>query len=113
MNATRVIQNLIRVGRRSGQFVLCQYEQRTGVDDYGAPQYAAPVEIDAMWLAEQSRVRNAEGEEVLTEGKLWVPTEYPVTRIDRITLPDGTQPTVISVNAHASGSDFTHYEVFF
>lgn len=113
MNAARIIANLFAAAKRHGQLVECFHEQRLSVTDDGTPQYGTPTPFDAMWLAEQERVRDVTGETVTATGKLWVPAQYPITAQDRITLPDGTMPTVIAVNAHASGQSFTHYEVFF
>ena len=89
------------------------HEQRIGVTDDGTPQYGTPTAFQAMWLAERERVRDANGEMVMATGKLWAPAQYPITEQDRVQLPDGTAPTVIAVNAHASGQAFTHFEVFF
>ena len=113
MNAQRTLANLFAIAKRNNQLVECQHEQRVSVANDGTPQYGTPTPFDAMWLAEQQRVRNANGEEVTTSGLLWVPSQYPITEQDRITLPDGNTPIVVAVSAHASGASFTHFQVFF
>ena len=113
MNATRIINNLFAMARRNRQLVTCQHEQRLGVSDDGTPQYGTPTPFDAMWLAERQRVRNADGEVVDVGGRLFVPRKYPMTELDRITLPDGTQPTIVTIDSSAVTSGATHYEVVF
>ena len=78
MNALRTINNLFAMARRNKQLVTCFHEQRLGVSADGTPQYGTPTEFDAMWLAERDRAKGAEGETVETNGRLWVPSAYPI-----------------------------------
>ena len=113
MSATRTINNLFAMARRKKELLVCQHAARLSVDDYGTPQYGTPTPFEAMWIAERQRIVNERGEEQLSRGKLWVPSQYVMMEGDQITLPDGTQPPILAVRSDGHGQGFTHFEVFF
>ena len=67
----------------------------TGIDGYGYPEYATPVDIDLIFSRHQKLIKNASGDEVLSETQALISeavglgdlitfggTEYEVKAVD-------------------------------
>lgn len=63
----------------------------------GTPNYAAPVTYQSRVTYKNYLVRNAAGEQVVARGAVWILSNVAVSVDDQITLPDATQPQIISV----------------
>jgi hypothetical protein len=78
-----------------------QVEPYTGAGAHG-PLYGDPVTVRALMDAKRRRIRDTEGDEVISETTLRVRldvAEHFVTG-SRVSLPDGTTPTVIRADRH-------------
>lgn len=95
------------------------WEPLSGRDDYGAPSYGAPTTFAARLTREHKMVRDLQGDEVLSTGQLWLKGAPAVGPEDRITLSDGTQPELLSIErfqdeAGANGTpSYSHTKVYF
>lgn len=85
-----------RLGARLRQPVIV--ERWTGQDAYAKPSYAAPVTIMGQVSGVAQLVRSVNGQEVASNTTIILPGDAAVTVKDRLTLPDGTHPTILSVN---------------
>ncbi|WP_435109925.1 hypothetical protein [Nocardiopsis synnemataformans] len=64
--------------------------------------YGAPVTVRALMDAKRRRIRDTEGDEVISETTLRVRLDVAqhFATGSRVTLPDGTMPTVIRADRH-------------
>jgi hypothetical protein len=78
-----------------------QVEPYTGAGAHG-PLYGEPVAVRALMDAGRKRVRDVDGDEVVSETRLMVRLDqadhFPSG--SRVSLPDGTTPTVITTKRH-------------
>mgnify|MGYP003394488181 FL=1 len=89
------------------------HEEFSARSSYGAPAYGSPASYRARVSYESSYVRKSDGSEVLARGKVVIAGTPTVTPEDRITLPDGSTPQIITANVHADGGGAHHVSVFF
>lgn len=71
------------------------WKQRTGSDGYGQPVYAAEATIPCRWEQKRSLTRDAQGNEVVSEARVYVTAAVAVN--DQLIDPDGRAWTVITV----------------
>jgi hypothetical protein len=72
-------------------------ERWGGQDALGAPLYGPLTPVRALVEAKTRVVRATDGREVLATTKLTILQPITLSVLDRITLPDGRQPPLISV----------------
>ena len=72
---------------------------RIGVDGYGQPSFGSPVETKGRWLEKRRLVRNAEGEQVLSEVSVTLSPDEAVAVGDQLSLDGVAYLTVIAVSA--------------
>lgn len=87
---------------RLGQVITVQPAQRrpdgTVVKNaYGAVQYGLSVAYPAQVSGDVRMVRTAAGNEQVSNTTIIVAADTPLTTDDRLTLPDGTRPPVLSI----------------
>lgn len=95
---------------RSWLNTLILWRPREDFSDYGAPVFGDPVELACFSQEIQSMVRNAEGQEVISEQTLYFDGEdrddavrEVILSIDTkgsIELPDGSAPPILRVRKH-------------
>ncbi len=73
-------------------------ERWTGQDAYAKPRFAAPVTIMGQVSGVAQLVRSVTGSEVASNTTIVLPGDAAIGVKDRLTLPDGTHPTILSVN---------------
>ena len=71
---------------------------RTGVDGYSQPTYAAATQTKGRWLEKRRLVRNAEGEQVLSEVTATLGPAEAVAVGDQLSADDSIYLTVIAVS---------------
>jgi len=71
---------------------------RTGVDGYGQPTFASPVETKGRWLEKRRLVRNAEGEQVISEVTVSLKPDEPALVGDQLSADGATYLDVIAVS---------------
>jgi len=72
---------------------------RIGVDGYGQPSFGSPVETKGRWLEKRRLVRNAEGEQVISEVSVTLSPDEAVAVGDQLSLDGVAYLTVIAVSA--------------
>lgn len=82
-------------------------------DSYGKPTYGADVPYSARISERRVKVRDAQGEEVVADGKIVLGTSVVVPLDSRITLPDSSTPVIIAVNRAYDEGGLHHTRVFF
>lgn len=85
----------------------------SGVDDYGEETFATlSSEIstyDARVVYKPTRTENFQGEEVIASVTVYCASTSPFSATDQITLPDGSQPPLISISQYP-GPDGLHHQ---
>lgn len=71
---------------------------RTGVDGYGQPTLGASVQTKGRWLEKRRLVRNAQGEQVISEVTVTLRPEEPLAVGDQLSADGTTYLTVIAVS---------------
>ena len=72
---------------------------RTGVDGYGQPTFASPVQTKGRWLEKRRLVRNAQGEQVISDVSVTLAADEAVAVGDQLSLDGSTYLTVIALSA--------------
>jgi len=75
-------------------------------DDYGNPIYSAAEDIPARIFKKNEMTRDIEGKEVVSTTQIFI--ESTATTKDRITLPAGEKPLIISVSDVDDYSGYHH-----
>lgn len=78
---------------------LVLIEKRTGQDRYNEPIYSGPEQVPAMISRSNKLVRGNDGEEHVSNLHIYLARRVGIKPEDRITLPDGSQPQIISIDA--------------
>jgi hypothetical protein len=74
------------------------HKPRTGVDGYGQPTFGAAVQTKGRWLEKRRLVRNAEGEQVISEVTVTVGPDEPLAVGDQLSADGTTYLDVIAVS---------------
>ncbi len=72
-------------------------ERWTGQDAYSKPLYSAPVTIMGQVSGVAQLIRTASGQEAASNTTIILPGDAAIGVKDRLTLPDGTRPAILSV----------------
>lgn len=91
------------------------YEACLAHDDYGKPlTYAAAVSYQARVRYKSQRVSSqTTGQDTVAAGNVWIAALMGISASDRITLPDGTQPPIISWECVPDETGDHHTNIFF
>src|SRR5712691_4613195 len=65
------------------------WERKTGIDQYGAPMFAAPATLMCRWRQQPLRLVTATGIQVVAADVVWCPPNTGIKAEDRLTLGDG------------------------
>ena len=71
---------------------------RSGVDSYGQPTFADPVQTTGRWLEKRRLVRNAEGEQVISEVTVTLRPDDAVVVGDQLSADGSTYLDIIAVS---------------
>jgi hypothetical protein len=74
-------------------------KSRSGVDGYGQPAFRAAVQTKGRWLEKRRLVRNAQGEQVISEASVTLAPDEAVAVGDQLSLDGSAYLTVIAVSA--------------
>ncbi len=90
------------------------HEPVTGRDDYAKPTYGAATTYVARVDYTRRKVTIADGRDVVAACTVWFDGTPTVTLDDRFTLPDGTQPSILSWDQPTDETGLkTHTKVYF
>lgn len=79
---------------------------KTGVDAYGQPVFGAAIQTKGRWLEKRRLVRNAQGEQVISEVSVTLGPEEPLVLGDQLSADGETYLTVITVSvSHGLGGE--------
>jgi hypothetical protein len=87
------------------------WEARTGTDEYGQGVYAAAQSLQCRVVGKNRLTRSVDGTEAVSTTTIYVLGDYGIQTVDRITLPDGTKPTIINVRTYPDENGPHHQEV--
>lgn len=85
---------------------------RASHNNYGEPSYGSGTGYRARIHAKDGFVRTADGETVEVATVVWVDSTKAFTVDDRIALPDGTTPQVVSVERPFDEDGTQHHVKF-
>ncbi len=71
---------------------------RSGVDGYGQPAFGTPVQTKGRWLEKRRLVRNATGEQVISEVTVTLGARDAVAVGDQLSVDGSTYLTVIALS---------------
>jgi len=86
-------------------------ESFTSINIYGEPQYGTAVQCSAFIEYKTKLVRDATGQEVVSTVQIYLDGSIDVNIQDRITLPDGSQPVILSIEALPDETGSIHHKV--
>ena len=82
-------------------------------DGYSKPTYGVPVDYSARISERNVKVRNAQGEDVVADGDILLESSVVVPPESQVTLPDGSNPVIISVNRAYDDNGLHHTRLYF
>jgi len=85
-----------------------QVSHLASVNSYNEATYSSPVEYRARLEPTRRFLRGPEGTEQLVSARLIVDAQGELVESDRVTLPDGTQPLVVSVTTEYDENGIHH-----
>lgn len=80
---------------------------------YGLRTFGTAVSFKARVIEKNQRVLAPDGTERVARGTVWVQGIPTVTVEDQITLPDGTTPTILSIERFPDEDGAHHVKVMF
>lgn len=82
------------------------------VNGYGEPSFGTATQIQARIERTNRKVYGADGTERVATTRVYLPPSPPVSERDRLTLPDGRQPRILSVE-RGSDERGEHHQVVY
>ena len=72
---------------------------RSGVDGYGQPTFRPVVVTKGRWLEKRRLVRNAQGEQVISQVSVTLSPDEPIAVGDQLSVDGSMYLTVVAVSA--------------
>jgi len=72
---------------------------RIGVDGYGQPTFGTPTQTKGRWLEKRRLVRNAQGEQVISEVSVTLSPDEAIAVGDQLSMDNSMYLTVIALSA--------------
>ena len=88
-------------------------EPATGRDLYGEPLYGAPVSYLARVLYRSRAVRSTVADVSAARGVVWIAGQPAVSLDARVTLPDGSKPPILMIEAPTDQVGVHHTKLTF
>ena len=82
-------------------------------DAYGRPQYGSPASYRARLSLAPHRLRQPDGHELLARGAAWLASTEAISPEALLTLPDGSQARVVSVELPGDEAGRHHVKLYF
>ncbi len=83
-----------------------------GNNPNGEPMYGTAVSYSGRTVNKNKLVRSVEGKEVVSTAQTWTFGSPGITPQDQITLPDGRQPVILSVESYPDEDGDHHQKVY-
>lgn len=84
-----------------------------GRTSYGERLFGSTVDYSARVIYKPTKVRTPDGREEMARGVVWLQGSPIVATEDKITLPDGTEPTIMAVDIMTDETGFSHTKIYF
>lgn len=95
----------------------CVIKSLAGRDGFGKATYSAGVSYKCRWVRRDSMMHRSDGETVREDGELWIAPaggSLPsVSPDDMITLPDGEERRILSIEQYNEGIGLDHVKVLY
>ena len=82
-------------------------------DSYGKPTYDDGVDYSARISYKSVKIIGPDGQEIQAKGAIWFLGRPTVTQDDKIVLPDGSAPPILSVSRPSDEFGVHHTKVWF
>lgn len=73
-------------------------EPWSSTDAYSKPTYTTSVEYTCLIVKQPKMVRTVTGQEKVSSAQVYLTSAPTLTVKDRVTLPDGTKPVILSID---------------
>lgn len=90
-----------------------EHAPATGFNGYGEPSFGTGKLYPARVVYRGRMVRAANGDQTISRGEVWIAGTPFVGLNDRITLPDGTAPLILSFEMLTDEAGPSHVHVYF
>jgi hypothetical protein len=90
-----------------------EHSSLIGRTDHGEPLYGTPVAYSARVVHKASKVKAADGSDILVNGYVWLSVYVLVKEDDRITLPDGSTPAIVMLERQSDEVGHHHTKIYF
>ena len=80
---------------------------------YGVASYGSPVTYQARVQFTNRLIRISESEQAVARGKVWLATTDAITVQDKILLPDGTTPLILTAQVIEDEKGPLYTQLFF
>lgn len=87
-----------------------QVQHQSSINAYNEATYTAPVEYQARLEPTYRLLRSPDGTEQIVSARLIVDAQGELVETDKVTLPDGKTPLVVSVTTHWDENGIHHQE---
>ena len=77
---------------------LIQLKKLVSRNRYGEPTYGATTSWRAYIAAKRQTIRNAEGQDIVSNSVVYIGGAPVITTDDQLVLPDGSTPPIIGVD---------------
>ncbi len=91
----------------------CSHAALSSRDASGVPTYGSATSYSCRVVYKNQRVLSSDGNEVVARGMIWFAGVPDIDPNDKITMPDGSAPPIISVERYTDEVGLHHTKVFF
>lgn len=91
----------------------CYHQALSSRDASGVPTYGTAATYKCRVVYKNARVVDSYGNEVVARGMIWFMGTPNIDPNDKITMPDGDAPPIISVERYTDEVGLHHTKVFF
>lgn len=113
MSLTRLNTAAFRKAKRLGLIETCQHQVAQGHDAQGQRQYGVAVPFEALWVHEPRLIQTTEGTQAWSQGHLMLEGTPVINPNDRVVLPDGRRPAILSIVVGRVKGQRINQQVFF
>jgi len=87
------------------------WEPRTGLDEYSRPTYGAATAVRCRVVGRPRMTRDVDGQEVVSTTTIYCDGNPGISPVDRVTLPDGSQPVILRVESYPDENGQVYQQV--
>lgn len=91
----------------------CQFSPLSSRDSYAVPTFGSATSFNCRLVRKNRMVRDAKGQIVVSTARVWLQGHPNITPEDRVTLSDGSNPVIVSVERESDEFGSSHTVVNF